>query len=92
MRGRRKNCYKLSKDAVDRALKYAYRDRRNKKREFRKLWITRISAAVRNSGMKYSVFMSQAKKTNMALNRKMLAEIAVTDPSAFDKIVEHVSA
>lgn len=86
MRGRRKSCFKLSKDAVERALVYAYRDRRAKKREFRSLWITRISAAARISGVSYSVFMNKLKKANITINRKMLADMAVSDPAAFNKL------
>lgn len=72
------------------SLSYAYRDRKAKKREFRQLWIARINAAARMNGISYSVFMNGLKKNNININRKMLAEIAVSDPEAFTKLVEKV--
>jgi len=86
--GRRKNILKTAKEAVDRALSFAYRDRRVKKREFRKLWITRINAAVRKNGMSYSAFMAGLKRQNVEMDRKLLADIAVRDPQAFGNLVE----
>ena len=74
-------------DAVTRAGQYAYRDRRNRKRDFRGLWITRITAACRSRGISYSRFINGLKKSSVALNRKMLSELAIADATAFDKIV-----
>lgn len=91
-RGRRKNVYRIAKEAVMKAGQYAYRDRRAKKREFRALWITRINAAVRQSGMTYSVFMNGMKKAHIEIDRKVLADMAVHDATAFAKIVEQVKA
>ena len=82
-RGRRKNVYRIAKEAVMRAGQYAYRDRRNRKRVFRALWITRINAAVREHGLTYSVFMNGLLKAEIALDRKVLAELAVNDKPAF---------
>ena len=91
-RGRRKNVYRIAKQAVMKAGQYAYRDRRAKKREFRALWITRINAAVREFGMSYSVFMNGMKKAAIEIDRKVLAEMAVNDAAAFGKLVEQVKA
>jgi large subunit ribosomal protein L20 len=91
-RGRRKNVYRIAKQAVMKAGQYAYRDRRVKKREFRSLWITRINAAVRQSGMTYSVFMNGLKKARIEIDRKVLADMAVHDVAAFAKIVDQVKA
>ncbi len=91
-RGRRGNVYRVAKQAVMRAGQYAYRDRRNKKRTFRALWITRINAAVREHGLTYSVFMNGLLKSAIELDRKMLAELAVNDKSAFAAIVEQVKS
>ena len=91
-RGRRKNVFRIAKQAVMKAGQYAYRDRRAKKREFRALWITRINAAVREFGMSYSVFMNGMKKASIDIDRKVLAEMAVKDSAAFGKIVEAVRA
>ena len=91
-RGRRKNVYRIAKEAVMKAEQYAYRDRRAKKREFRSLWITRINAAVRQSGMTYSVFMNGMKKAQIEIDRKVLADMAVHDAAAFAKIVAQVKA
>lgn len=85
--GRRKNCLRTAKDAVAKAGKYAYRDRKVKKREFRKLWIARISAAVRAEGMNYSRFINGLKKAEIALDRKALSNLAIEDPKAFSAIV-----
>lgn len=86
----RSRLYRVAAQAVDRALLNAYRDRRNKKREFRSLWIIRINAAVRALGMSYSQFMNKLKNTNMQLNRKALADLAYNDPKAFGNLVEMV--
>jgi large subunit ribosomal protein L20 len=91
-RGRRNNVFRVAKQAVMRAGQYAYRDRRNKKRVFRALWITRINAAVREHGMTYSVFISGLKKAAIGLDRKVLADLAVTDKAAFAAIVGQVKA
>ena len=87
-RGRRKNVYRIAKQAVMKAGQYAYRDRRNKKRTIRALWIARINAAVRELGMSYSAFMSGLKKANIEIDRKVLADLAVHDKAAFTKIAE----
>ena len=91
-RGRRKNVYRIAKEAVMKAGQYAYRDRRAKKREFRTLWIARINAAARNMGVTYSVFMNGLKKLQISVDRKVLADIAVHDAPAFAKIVDQVKA
>jgi large subunit ribosomal protein L20 len=91
-RGRRKNVYRVAKQAVMKAGQYAYRDRRQKKRQFRALWITRINAAVRELGMSYSVFMSGLKRANIDIDRKVLADLAVADKPAFAKIAGQVKA
>ena len=91
-RGRRKNVYRIAKQAVMKAGQYAYRDRRQKKRQFRSLWITRINAAVRELGMSYSVFMAGLKRANIDIDRKVLADIAVADKAAFAKIAGQVKA
>lgn len=88
--GAKSRLYKVATEAVDKALLYAYKDRRVKKREFRSLWIIRINAAVRALGLSYSQFMSGLKKANIALNRKVLADMAYNDPSAFSQLVEKV--
>src|SRR5258706_16268305 len=85
-RGRRKNVYRIAKQAVMKAGQYAYRDRRNKKRTIRALWIARINAAVRELGMTYSAFMSGLKKAQIDIDRKGLADLAVMDKPAFAKI------
>lgn len=82
--------FRIAKQAVDRSLLYAYRDRKNRKREFRSLWIIRINAALRALGMTYSQFISKMKKTNIALNRKVLADMAYNDPASFSQLVEKV--
>ena len=91
-RGRRSTVYRIAKQAVMRAGQYAYRDRRNKKRVFRALWITRINAATRAHGVTYSVFMNGLKKANIGLDRKVLADMAVMDKPAFSKFVEKAKA
>jgi large subunit ribosomal protein L20 len=91
-RGRRGNVYRVAKEAVMKAGQYQYRDRRNKKREFRALWIARINAAVRELGMSYSVFMNGLKKASIDIDRKVLADLAVHDKTAFSKIAEQAKA
>ena len=88
--GRRKNVWTIAKNAVDKAMQYAYRDRRNKKRTFRALWIMRINAGDRQHGMSYSQFMGKLKDKNVGLNRKVLADLAMNDPKAFEEIVKKV--
>jgi len=88
--GRRKNVYTVAKNAVEKGLTYAYRDRRNKKRSFRALWITRINAGARLNGMSYSQFMGKLKAENIELNRKVLADLAMNHPEAFKAIVAKV--
>ena len=87
-RGRRKNVYRIAKQAVMKAGQYAYRDRRQRKRQFRALWIARINAATRINGMSYSKFICGLKKAGIDLNRKVLADLAVNDAAAFAKLVE----
>ncbi|HSW07505.1 50S ribosomal protein L20 [Aquabacterium sp.] len=91
-RGRRKNVYRVAKQAVMKAGQYAYRDRRTRKRVFRQLWIARINAASRGLGLTYSKFMAGLKKASIDIDRKMLAELAVNDPAAFGSIVDKVKA
>ncbi|MEK9957723.1 MAG: 50S ribosomal protein L20 [Flavobacteriaceae bacterium] len=86
--GRRKNVWTVAKNAVEKAMLYAYRDRRNKKRSFRALWIARINAGARLHGMSYSQFMGKIKANNIALNRKVLADLAMNNPEAFKTIVD----
>ncbi|NCT17633.1 MAG: 50S ribosomal protein L20 [Flavobacteriaceae bacterium CG_4_8_14_3_um_filter_34_10] len=88
--GRRKNVWTVAKNAVEKALVYAYRDRRAKKRTFRSLWITRINAGARQHGMSYSQFMGKVKANNIELNRKVLADLAMNHPEAFTAIVNKV--
>ncbi len=88
--GRRKNVWTVAKNAVEKAMQYAYRDRRNKKRNFRALWITRINAGARMHGMSYSQFMGKVKANGIELNRKVLADLAMNHPDAFKAIVEKV--
>ncbi len=87
-RGTRRNAWRRVKEAVTRAGVYAYRDRRLMKRDYRRLWIVRINAAVRERGLQYSRFVAGLKAANIALNRKMLSAIAIADPAGFDKIVD----
>ena len=91
-RGRRGSVYRIAKQAVMRAGQYAYRDRRNKKRVFRSLWIARINAAAREHGISYSAFINGLNKSSIALDRKVLAELAVNDKPAFAAIVAQVKA
>ena len=84
--GRRKNLYKTAKEAVERAHKYAYRDRKNRKREFRRLWIIRINAAARQNEMSYSRLMDGLNKAGIEIDRKVLADLAVRDPNAFTQL------
>tara|TARA_B100000427_G_scaffold189801_1_gene157702 strand:+ start:152 stop:499 length:348 start_codon:yes stop_codon:yes gene_type:complete len=86
--GRRKNVYTVAKNAVEKALSYAYRDRKTKKRNFRALWIQRINAGVREHGMSYSQFMGLLKKNNIDLNRKVLADLAMNEPEIFKSLVQ----
>lgn len=88
--GRRKNVWTVAKNAVDKAMLYAYRDRRNKKRTFRALWIMRINAAARQHGMSYSQFMGKLKANNIDLNRKVLADLAMNDPKAFEAVIKNI--
>ena len=91
-RGRRKNVYRVAKQAVMKASQYAYRDRRNKKRDFRRLWIARINAAARECGITYSQFINGMNKAGITLDRKVLADIAVHDKAAFAGIEEQAKA
>ena len=91
-RGRRKNVFRIAKQAVMKAGQYAYRDRRTKKRVFRQLWIARINAASRELGVSYSKFMAGLKKAQIGIDRKVLADMAVNDPAAFGSIVDKVKA
>ncbi len=86
--GARSHNYKTAKEAVERALQYSYRDRRNRKRDFRRLWITRIKAAANNHGISYSRFIKGLKKQGIELDRKILAELAVNSPDTFSQIVK----
>jgi large subunit ribosomal protein L20 len=88
--GRRKNVWTVAKNAVEKAMVYSYRDRRNKKRTFRALWITRINAGARIHGMSYSTFMGAVKKNHIELNRKVLADLAMNHPEAFAAVVNQV--
>ncbi|AEF93924.1 50S ribosomal protein L20 [Desulfotomaculum nigrificans CO-1-SRB] len=87
-RGSRSKLYRVANQAVMKALFYAYRDRRQKKRDFRKLWIARINAAARMNGMSYSKFINGLKKAGVEVNRKMLADLAVNDAQAFSQLVQ----
>lgn len=91
-RGRRGNVYRIAKQAVMKAGQYAYRDRRNKKRVFRRLWIARINAATRALGLTYSQFINGLNKAGLGLDRKVLSDIAIHDETAFARIVEQVKA
>lgn len=88
--GAKSRHFKMAKQAVMKSGNYAYIGRKQRKRDFRRLWITRISAACKQNGTNYSTFMNGLKKADIALNRKMLAEIAVSDPAGFTKLVEQV--
>ena len=91
-RGRRKNVYRIAKQAVMKAGQYAYRDRRTRKRVFRQLWIARINAASRELGVTYSKFMAGLKKANIDIDRKVLSDMAIHDPAGFSSIVDKVKA
>ena len=89
-RGRNSSCYRIAHERVEKGLQYAYRDRKKKKSTFRSLWITRINAAVREYGLKYSIFMNALTKAGIVIDRKILADMAVRDVEAFRKIVDNV--
>jgi large subunit ribosomal protein L20 len=89
--GRRKNVYTVAKNAVERGMQYAYEGRKQKKRNFRSLWIQRINAGVREHGMSYSEFMGKANAKGIKLNRKVLADLAMNHPEAFKAIVDEVN-
>lgn len=91
-RGRRGNVYRIAKEAVMRAGQYAYRDRRNRKRDFRRLWIARINAAARELGMTYSTFMNGLKKAAIDVDRKVLADLSVFDRTAFEQLANQAKA
>ena len=88
--GRRKNVYTVAKNAVEKGLTYAYRDRKNKKRIFRRLWITRINAAVKAEGLTYSKFIHALNEKGITMNRKVLADLAMNNPESFKEIVKSV--
>ena len=90
--GRRKNTIRVAKQALEKSMQYAYRDRRAKKREFRSLWIQRINAGVRAEGITYSKFINGLNKSGIKLDRKVLADIAYNDPEAFKSIVKKVQS
>ena len=88
--GARSKVYTVAKNAVEKALGYAYRDRKAKKRTFRRLWITRINAAARQEGLSYSVFIHKLKQNDVELNRKVLADLAMNNPDGFKAVVDKV--
>ena len=88
--GRRKNVWTVAKNAVEKGLQYAYRDRKTKKRNFRALWIMRINAASRNHGLTYSEFISKLKSNNIDINRKVLADLAMNNPEGFKQLVDKI--
>lgn len=90
--GKRKNVYTIAKNAVEKGLQYQYRDRKNRKRTFRRLWIVRINAAARINGISYSKLIHAMKEKDMNINRKVLAELAVSDPNTFAAIVKEATA
>ena len=90
--GRRRNTIRIAKQSMEKAMQYAYRDRKNKKRTFRALWIQRINAAVRPFGMTYSVFINGLSKSGITVDRKVLSDLAITEPAAFQAIVEKAKA
>ena len=90
--GRRKNVYTIAKNAVEKGLSYAYRDRKNKKRVFRSLWITRINAAARQHGLSYSELINKLKIQGIEINRKVLADIAMNEPEKFSSIIKNLKA
>lgn len=89
--GRRSKVYTIAKNAVEKAMTYAYRDRRQRKRQFRRLWITRINAAARLNGTTYSRMVGSLRRSDVRLNRKVLADLAVHDPAAFSEVVKTIS-
>mmetsp|Transcript_3036 Transcript_3036/g.7435 ORF Transcript_3036/g.7435 Transcript_3036/m.7435 type:complete len:110 (+) Transcript_3036:71-400(+) len=89
-RGRAKNCFRIAVNRVEKALQYSYRDRRNKKREMRSLWIQRINAGTREHGVKYSDFVKTLSEDNIKLDRKMLSELAMLEPQSFKALVDRV--
>ena len=91
-RGAKSKLFRTAKQAVMKSLVYSYIGRKQKKRDFRRMWITRISAAAKQNGMNYSTFMNGLKKSGIEMNRKMLSEIAIADPAAFAKLVETAKA
>lgn len=91
-RGRAKNCFRIAIEKVEKALRYAYRDRRARKRDFRSLWIQRINAGVRQYGIVYSQFINGLTLANIELDRKVLADLAVREPEAFKEVVEKVKS
>ena len=91
-RGRRKNTFRVAKQAVEKSMQYAYRDRRVKKRDFRSLWTQRINAGAREHGISYSVFINGLKKLNVSLDRKILADLAMNEPNSFKLIAEQVQS
>lgn len=88
--GRKKNVWTVAKNAIEKGLVYAYRDRKQKKREFRGIWIQRINAGVRTHGLSYSEFMGKLKKAGVDLNRKVLADLAMNHPEAFKAVVNKI--
>ena len=90
--GRRKNTIRVARQAMEKAMQYAYRDRRNKKRDFKSLWIQRINAGVRAEGLTYSKFISGLAKSKIKLDRKVLAELAYNNPEAFKSVVKNVQS
>ena len=88
--GRRKNVWTVAKNAVEKGMVYSYRDRRNKKRNFRALWIQRINAGAREEGMSYSAFMGKVKSSGIELNRKVLADLAMNHPEAFKAVLKKI--
>ncbi|NJM19288.1 MAG: 50S ribosomal protein L20 [Richelia sp. RM2_1_2] len=90
-RGSHSTLFRTANQQVMKALRHAYRDRKKRKRDFRRLWITRINAAIREHGMSYSKFMGYLKKSNIEINRKMLAQMAILDPDGFSKVAEIAS-
>ena len=90
--GRRKNVYTIAKNAVEKGLSYSYRDRKNKKRVFRSLWITRINAAAREHGLSYSELINNLKVHGVEINRKVLADLAMNDPEKFSSIIKNLKS
>jgi large subunit ribosomal protein L20 len=91
-RGRSKNCFRIALERVEKALRYAYRDRRTRKRDFRALWIQRINAAVREHGLTYSQFIHGLTQAGIAVDRKIMADLAVREPGAFKVLVDHAGS